>query len=58
MTPTANKSDEVYVDLWSPYNPLSLSRSVYAANLICKYTRKTLILYLRGKDDFMDAFQA
>lgn len=58
MTPTTNKLEEVHADLWGPHDPPSQFGSTYAAILICEHTRKTWILYLRGKDDFIDAFQA
>ena len=58
MTPTSNKLEEVHADLWGPHNPPSQSGSTYAAILMCEHTRKTWTLYLRGKDDFADAFQA
>lgn len=58
MTPTTDKLEEVHADLWGPHNPASQSGSVYAAILMYEHTRKTWTLYLRGKDDFEDAFQA
>ena len=58
MTPTTNKLEEVHADLWGPHDPPSQSGSSYAAILMCEHTRKTWTLYLRGKDDFVDAFQA
>ncbi len=57
MTPTTSKLEEVHADLWGPHDPPSQSGSTYAAILICEHTRKTWTLYLRGKDDFVDAFQ-
>ncbi len=58
MTATTNKLKEIHADLWGSHDPLSQSGSIYAAILICEHTRKTWTLYLRGKDDFVDAFQA
>lgn len=46
MSPTTDKLEKVYVDLWGSQNPPSQSRSVYATVLICKYTQKTWMLYL------------
>lgn len=40
MTPITNKLEEVYADLWSPYNPSSQSGSSYTTILICEYTSK------------------
>lgn len=57
MTPTTSKLEEVHADLWGPHDPPSQSGSAYAAILMCEHTRKTWTLYLRGKDDFIDAFQ-
>ncbi len=57
MTATSNKLEEVHADLWGPHDPPSQSGSTYAAILMCEHTRKTWNLYLRGKDDFVDAFQ-
>ena len=58
MTPTTSKLEEVHADLWGSHHPPSQSGSTYAAILMCEHTRKTWTLYLRGKDDFVDAFQA
>lgn len=57
MTPTTSKLEEVHADLWGPHDSPSQSGSAYAAILMCEHTRKTWTLYLRGKDDFIDAFQ-
>ena len=57
MTSTNKKLEEVHVDLWGPHDPASLSGSVYAAILICEKTRKTWVLYLCSKNEFVDAFQ-
>ena len=58
ITPITNKLEEVHADLWSPHNLPSQSKSFYTAILMCEHTRKTWTLYLQGKDDFVDAFQA
>ena len=58
MTATTDKLEEVHADLWGPHDPPSQSGSSYAAILMCEHTRKTWTLYLQGKDDFVDAFQA
>ncbi len=58
MTATISKLEEIYADFWGPHDPPSQSGSIYVAILMCEYTRKTWTLYLRGKDDFVDAFQA
>lgn len=57
MTPITSKLKEVHADLWGPHDPLCQSKSTYAAILMCEHTRKTWTLYLRGKDDFINAFQ-
>ena len=58
MTPTTDKLEEVYANLWGPHDPPSQSGSTYAAILMCEHTQKTWTLYLQRKDDFIDAFQA
>lgn len=58
MTVTTSKLEKVHADLWGPHDPQSRSGNTYAAILMCKHTRKTWTLYLRGKDEFVDAFQA
>lgn len=57
MTATTSKLEEVHADLWGLHKPVSQSGNLYAGILIWKYTRKTRTLYLREKDDFVDAFQ-
>lgn len=57
MTVTTSKLEEVHADLWGPHNPPSRSRDTYSAILMCEHTRKTWTLNLRGKDEFVDAFQ-
>ncbi len=58
MKPTTNKREEVHMDLWGPHDLPPQSGSVYAAILMYEHTRKTWTLYLQGKDDFVDVFQA
>ncbi len=55
MTPTKEKLEEVHADLWGPHHPASRSKNTYAAILMCEQSRKTWILYLRTKDEFVDA---
>ncbi len=57
MCPTTSKLKQVHADLWGPNDPPSQSQSTYAVILMCEHTQKTWTLYLRGKDDFVDAFQ-
>lgn len=58
MTPIHEKLEEVHADLWGPHDPPSRSGKVYAAILMCECTRKTWTLYLRTKNEFVDAFQS
>lgn len=58
MIVTTDKLEEVHNNLWGPHNLPLQSRSSYAAILLCEHTRKTWTLYLWGKDDFVDTFQA
>lgn len=48
----------MHANLWGQYDLFSQSRSTYAAIFICEHTRKTWTLYLQGKNNFIDAFQA
>ena len=57
MSSTNKKLEEVNIDFWSLNDLASLSRSIYAAILICKKTKKIMILYLHFKDKFVDIFQ-
>ena len=57
MTPTTAKLEQVHIDFWGPHNPPSQSGSIYFVILIYENTQKTWTLYLRGKDDFVNAFQ-
>ncbi len=57
MTTTTNKLIEVHADLWGLHDSLLQLGSTYAVILICEHIRKTWTLYLRGKNDFVDAFQ-
>ncbi len=58
MTTIINKLEEVHADFWDPHNSPSQSKSIYVVILMCKYIRKTWTLSLRGKDNFVDTFQA
>lgn len=58
MTLTTGKLNELYTNLWGPHNPLSQSGNTYAVILMCEHTQKTWTLYLRGKNNFINAFQA
>ena len=58
MTVITSKLEEVYADLWAIPDPLSCSKNIYSAIFICEHIRKTWTLYLRGKDEFVDVFQA
>lgn len=57
MTEVKEKLEEVHVDLWGPHNPPLLSGKTYAAILLDAKTRKTWVMYLRLKDEFVDTFQ-
>ncbi len=57
MTPTKEKLEEVHADLLRPHHLASRSGNIYAAILMCEHSRKTWILYLRTKDEFVDAFK-
>lgn len=57
MTPIRERLEEVHADLWGPHYPASRSGNTYAANLMCEHSRKTWVLYLRTKDEFVDAFK-
>lgn len=57
MTEMKEKLEEVYVNLWGPHYPASLSGKKYAAILLDAKTGKTWIHYLRSKDEFVDVFQ-
>lgn len=57
MTEAKENLEEVHVDLWGPHYPPSLSGNLYAAILMDAKTRKSWVLYLRSKDEFVDAFQ-
>ncbi len=58
MMATIKKLKEVHANLWGSHNPISQSNNIYLAILIYKYTYKSWTLYLKGKDDFVDVFQA
>ena len=57
MTPAEFKLKEVYVNLWGPHNPPSLSGSTYVSILVCEKMWKLWILYLRSQNEFVDTFQ-
>lgn len=57
MTEVNKKLKEVHVDLWGPHYPPSLSGKMYAAILLDAKMRKSWVMYLRSKDEFVDAFQ-
>lgn len=57
MTEVKEKLEEVYVDLWGPHNPPSLSGKTWAAIMLDAKTRKTWVMYLRSKDEFVDVSQ-
>ena len=58
MIPITSQLEEMHTNLWDSHDPLSQSESTYAAILMCEHTPKTWTFHLRGKDDFIDAFQA
>lgn len=57
ITSIHKKLEEIYVSFWEPHNLAFLSKSIYAAILICKKIKKILILYFCSKDKFIDIFQ-
>ena len=57
MTKVNEKLEEVHADLWGLHYPPSLSGKTYAAILLDAKTRKSWVVYLRSKDEFVDAFQ-
>lgn len=57
MIPISNKQEEIYANLWGLHDSLSQSGNIYATILMYKHICKLWILYLRGKDDFIDVFQ-
>lgn len=50
------KLEEVYVNLWDPHYPPLLSKKTYIAILLDKKTRKSCVIYLHSKDEFVDVF--
>lgn len=46
MMPTIEKLEEVYANLWSPYDIPSQFGSTYSAIFMCEHMRKTWNLYL------------
>lgn len=57
MTFMNKELKEVHINFWGSYDLASLSRTVYAAILICKNIKKICILYFHFKDKFVDIFQ-
>ena len=57
MIPTRERLEKVHADLWGLHYPASRSGNTYAAILMCEHSRKTWVLYLRIKDEFVDAFK-
>lgn len=57
ITEVDEKLEKIHVDLWGPHDPVSLSGKKYAGILLDAKTRKTWVIYLRSKDEFVDAFQ-
>lgn len=55
MMAITKKLEEVYANFWGLYDTFSQFKSIYAAILMCKYTRKTWTLYLKEKNDFVNA---
>ena len=58
MTPITSKLEKVHADLWGPHNPPFQFGSTYAVILMCEHTWKTKTLYLQGKYNFINTFQA
>lgn len=58
ITVTTEKLEEVHADFWGPHNPPSQWGSTYGTILMCEYTKKTWTLYLKGKNNFVNVFQA
>lgn len=58
-TSTIRQLQEIYIDLWGPNKPSSISASGknYLAILFDKFTRKLWIFMLRSKDKFFDIFK-
>lgn len=51
------KLDEMHVNLWGLHHPTSLSGKTYAPIILDTKSRKTWVIYLRSKDEFVDVFQ-
>lgn len=56
MIEAKEKFKEVYVDLWGPHYLSLLSEKMYAAILLDTRTRKSWVIYLQSKDEFIDVF--
>lgn len=50
------KLDKVYVDFWGPHYLVLLSSKIYTAILLEIKTRKSWIVYLQSKNEFIDTF--
>lgn len=57
MTEINKKFKKVYINLWGPHYPSSLSRNTYVRILINTKTKKSWVLYLYSKNKFVNAFQ-
>lgn len=58
MTANTSKLEQMHTDLWEPHKPAFKSGSSHAGIFIYKHTQKMWTLYLQGKNNFIDAFQA
>lgn len=56
MIEAKKKLKKVHIDLWGPHYLLLLSEKTYAAILLDTKIRKSWIIYLQSKDEFIDAF--
>lgn len=57
ITPITRKLQEIYGDLWRSHNLPLLSRNIYTAVLLNKFTRKSKILLFWSKNEFFDSFK-
>ena len=57
MTLTTRRLQEIHADLWGLHKPASISGKNYVMLLLDEFTRKSLIILLRSKDEFFDAFK-
>lgn len=51
------KLEDVDVDLWGPHQPALFGGKHYAAVLIDGKTRKSWVIFIRSKDEFVEIFQ-